>query len=98
MFIDFIPDELFLKIRKELQEDKTTGDLINWGDNTATIRRISDYPKLITPSNIVEEYLRIWGSTTTNSDVTVNPINNDSRSTTISNHSDFLKNYSDDLP
>jgi hypothetical protein len=44
MFIDFIPDELFLKIRKELQENKTTGDLIGWGDDVSKIRRrISDY-------------------------------------------------------
>jgi hypothetical protein len=28
LFINFIPDELFLKIRKELQKDETTGDLI----------------------------------------------------------------------
>ena len=84
MFIDFIPDELFLKIRKELQENKTTGDLIGWGDNTSTIRRISDYPELRTPNDIVEESLRIWGSSTTNGDV-IGPINNDSRSVTFSN-------------
>ena len=84
MFINFIPDELFLKIRKELQENKTTGDLIGWGDNTSTIRRISDYPELRTPSDIVEESLRIWGSATTNGDV-IGPINNDSRSVTFSN-------------
>jgi hypothetical protein len=83
MFINFIPDELFLKIRKELQENKTTGDLIGWGDNTSTIRRISDYPELRTPSDIVEESLRIWGSATTNRDV-IGPINNDSRSVTFS--------------
>jgi hypothetical protein len=74
---------LFLKIRKELQENKTTGDLIGWGDNTSTIRRISDYPELRTPSDIVEESLRIWGSATTNRDV-IGPINNDSRSVTFS--------------
>jgi hypothetical protein len=44
MFIDFIPDELFLKIRKELQRDKTTGDLIGWGDNVKSVRKIADYP------------------------------------------------------
>ena len=44
MLINFIPDELFLKIRKELQENKTTGDLIGWGDNVKSIRKISDYP------------------------------------------------------
>lgn len=86
MFIDFIPDELFLKIRKELQRDKTTGDLIGWGDNTSTIRRISDYPELRTPSDIVEETLRIWTSSTTNGDV-IGRINNDSRSV----------NFSDDM-
>jgi hypothetical protein len=44
MLINFIPDELFLKIRKELQENKTTGDLIGWGDNVKSIRKITDYP------------------------------------------------------
>jgi hypothetical protein len=44
MVVSFIPDELFLKIRKELQKDKTTGDLIGWGDNVKSIRKISDYP------------------------------------------------------
>jgi hypothetical protein len=33
MVIGNIPDELFLKIRKELQENKTTGDLIGWNDS-----------------------------------------------------------------
>ena len=46
MFINFIPDELFLKIRKELQKDDTTGDLIGWGDNVRSVRRISDYPQV----------------------------------------------------
>ena len=47
MIINFIPDELFLKIRKELQEDKRTGDLIGWwGDNTKSVKRISDYPEV----------------------------------------------------
>jgi hypothetical protein len=31
MFIDWIPDELFLKIRKELQKDERTGDLTGIG-------------------------------------------------------------------
>jgi hypothetical protein len=44
MVVSFIPDELFLKIRKELQENKTTGDLIGWGDNVKSIRKITDYP------------------------------------------------------
>jgi len=44
MVVSFIPDELFLKIRKELQKDKTTGDLIGWGDNVKSIRKITDYP------------------------------------------------------
>jgi len=46
MFINFIPDELFLKIRKELQKDDTTGDLIGWGDNVRSVRRITDYPQV----------------------------------------------------
>ena len=47
MFVNFIPDELFLKIRKELQKDETTGDLIGWGDDVSTIRRkISEHPEV----------------------------------------------------
>ena len=79
MFVNFIPDELFLKIRKELQEDKTTGDLIGWGDNTSTIRRISDYPGVITYDN-TDGIISING---TNGEITT--INNDSRSFTPSN-------------
>lgn len=85
MFINFIPDELFLKIRKELQENKTTGDLIGWGDNTSTIRRISDYPELRTPSDIVEETLRIWSSSTTNGGAIGSTTNTDTRSVNFSN-------------
>ena len=84
MFINFIPDELFLKIRKELQENKTTGDLIGWGDDVSTIRRrISDYSEPRTANDIVQETLRIWSST--NSDAIINPTNNDSRSAVFSN-------------
>ena len=79
MFVNFIPDELFLKIRKELQEDKTTGDLIGWGDNTSTIRRISDYPGVMTYDN-TDGIISING---TNGEITT--INNDSRSFTPSN-------------
>ena len=78
MFINFIPDELFLTIRKELQEDKTTGDLIGWGDNTSTIRRISDYPGVMTYDN-TDGIISING---TNGEITT--INNDSRSVTFS--------------
>lgn len=61
MFVNFIPDELFLKIRKELQEDKTTGDLIGWGDNTSTIRRrISEIPDDIVSRR--DEAIRMWGN------------------------------------
>jgi hypothetical protein len=79
MFVNFIPDELFLKIRKELQEDKTTGDLIGWGDNTSTIRRISDYPGVMTYDN-TDGIISING---TNGEITT--INNNSRSYTPSN-------------
>lgn len=74
MFINFIPDELFLKIRKELQEDKTTGEVIGFGD----IIKLSDYPELRTPNDIAEESLRIWGRTTASRDV-IDAISNDSR-------------------
>ena len=57
MFIDWIPDELFLKIRKELQKDERTGDLTGIGI------KISDYPELRTPNDIAEESLRIRGRT-----------------------------------
>jgi hypothetical protein len=80
MFVNFIPDELFLKIRKELQEDKTTGDLIGWGDNTSTIRRISDYPGVMTYDN-TDGIISING---TNGEITT--INNDSRSFTPSDN------------
>ena len=78
MFINFIPDELFLKIRKELQEDKRTGDLIGLGDTVKNIIKLSDYPELRTASDIVEESLRIWSSTTASRDV-IETISNDSR-------------------
>jgi len=84
MFINFIPDELFLKIRKELQENKTTGDLIGWGDDVSTIRRrISDYSEPRTANDIVQETLRIWSST--NTEAIINPTNNDSIRAMFSN-------------
>jgi len=84
MFIDFISDELFLKIRKELQENKTTGDLIGWGDDVSKIRRrISDYSEPRTVNDIVQETLRVWSST--NTEAIINPTNNDSRSAMFSN-------------
>ena len=78
MFIDWIPDELFLKIRKELQKDERTGDLIGLGDTVKNIIKLSDYPELRTTSDIVEESLRIWSSTTASRDV-IETISNDSR-------------------
>lgn len=85
MFINFIPDELFLKIRKELQENKTTGDLIGWGDDVSTIRRrISETPEPRTPNDIVQETLRVWSSTNSGDDI-IWPTNNDSRSAMFSN-------------
>jgi len=84
MFIDWIPDELFLKIRKELQENKTTGDLIGWGDDVSKIRRrISDYSEPRTVNDIVQETLRVWSPT--NTEAIINPTNNDSRSAMFSN-------------
>ena len=38
LFINFIPDELFLKIRKELQKDETTGDLTGIGIKISEIQ------------------------------------------------------------
>lgn len=55
MFIDWIPDELFLKIRKELQKDERTGDLIGLGDTVKDIIKLSDYPELRTASRDVIE-------------------------------------------
>tara|TARA_R110000868_G_scaffold242870_4_gene498447 strand:+ start:12085 stop:13122 length:1038 start_codon:yes stop_codon:yes gene_type:complete len=78
MFINFIPDELFLKIRKELQEDKTTGELTGLGDTVKDIIKLSDYPELRTPNDIAEESLRIWGRTTASRDV-IDAFSNDSR-------------------
>lgn len=68
MFINFIPDELFLKIRKELQKDDTTGDLIGWGDNVRSVRRISDYPQVRINDNDgilsrTEVANRLWNQT-----------------------------------
>ena len=63
MFIDFIPDELFLKIRKELQKDERTIDLTGLGDTVKDIIKLSDYPELRTPNDIPEESLRIRGRT-----------------------------------
>ena len=84
LFINFIPDELFLKIRKELQENKTTGDLIGWGDDVSTIRRrISE-----TPDDIVSrrgEGVYLWDVDGTNGDII--SINNDSRRTRFSEDS-----------
>ena len=84
LFINFIPDELFLKIRKELQKDETTGDLTGLGDTVKDIIKLSDYPELRTPNDIVEESLRIWSSTTASRDV-IETISNDSRQDISSN-------------
>jgi len=78
LFINFIPDELFLKIRKELQKDETTGDLTGLGDTVKDIIKLSDYPELRTPNDIAEESLRIWGRTTASRDV-IDAVSNDSR-------------------
>ena len=63
MFIDWIPDELFLKIRNELQKDERTIDLTGLGDTVKDIIKLSDYPELRTPNDIPEESLRIRGRT-----------------------------------
>jgi hypothetical protein len=92
MFINFIPDELFLKIRKELQKDERTIDLTGIGI------KISE-----TPNDIVsrrDEAIRMWGNhnyfggsgliggdyLASQGDIGVyNPKNNDSRSAMFSN-------------
>jgi hypothetical protein len=81
MFINFIPDELFLKIRKELQKDETTGDL--------TDIKISEIPNDIVSRRALrdsrrDETLRMWGRTTTSRDV-IETISNDSRQDISSN-------------
>jgi hypothetical protein len=81
MFINFIPDELFLKIRKELQKDETTGDL--------TDIKISEIPNDIVSRRALrdsrrDETLRMWGRTTASRDV-IETISNDSRQDISSN-------------
>jgi hypothetical protein len=90
MFIDFIPDELFLKIRKELQKDERTIDL--------TGIKISEIPNDIVSRR--DMALRMWGNhnyfggsgliggdyVASQGDIGVyNPTNNDSRSAMFSN-------------
>jgi hypothetical protein len=97
MFIDWIPDELFLKIRNELQKDERTIDL--------TGIKISEIPNDIVSRR--DMALRMWGnrhafgdnewlsgliggdypavSTVSAGDIMINPINNDSRSVNFSN-------------
>jgi hypothetical protein len=75
MFINFIPDELFLKIRKELQKDETTGDL--------TDIKISEIPNDIVSRRALrdsrrDETLRMWGRTTASRNV-IDALSNDSR-------------------
>jgi hypothetical protein len=86
MFINFIPDELFLKIRKELQKDERTIDLTGIGI------KISE-----TPNDIVsrrDEAIRMWDANRVypgdslvvgNNDGGIAVINNDSRSAMFSN-------------
>jgi len=92
MFIDWIPDELFLKIRKELQKDERTGDLIGLGDDASTIRRrISEIPDDIVSRR--DMALRMWDASRAYGDNSLVAdsnsigitINNDSRSVTFSN-------------
>jgi hypothetical protein len=87
MFINFIPDELFLKIRNELQKDERTIDLTGIGI------KISE-----TPDDIISRRdmaFRMWDGrhafggnyitgTTVSRDV-IEPIYNDSRSAMFSN-------------
>ena len=91
MSINFIPDELFLKIRKELQEDKRTGDLIGWwGDNTNYPEvKINDNSDIISRRDMA---LRMWDGRNVfgvdpvvgNSNIGITDINNDSRNITFS--------------
>ena len=86
MFINFIPDELFLTIRKELQKDKRTIDL--------TDIKISEIPDDIVSRR--DMALRMWDGrhvfgdsllTVSSDDVGITTLNNDSRSV----------NFSDDM-
>lgn len=86
MFINFIPDELFLKIRKELQKDERTIDL--------TDIKISEIPDDIVSRR--DMALRMWDGrhvfgdsllTVSSDDAGITTLNNDSRSV----------NFSDDM-
>lgn len=86
MFINFIPDELFLKIRKELQKDKRTIDL--------TDIKISE-----TPEDIVSRRdmaLRMWDGRHVFGDSLLTVSGNDGGITTINNDS-RRTNFSDDM-
>lgn len=67
MFIDFIPDDVFLKIRKELQRNFTTGDLIKVGKvsknvTISDITRIADGETVnVNTSNLVDRLRRLMG-------------------------------------
>ena len=83
MFIDFIPDELFLKIRNELQKDERTIDL--------TGIKISEIPNDIVSRR--DMTLRMWDANRVypgdslvfgNNDAGITAINNDSRSVNFS--------------
>jgi hypothetical protein len=83
MFIDFIPDELFLKIRNELQKDERTIDL--------TDIKISEIPNDIVSRR--DMTLRMWDANRVypgdslvfgNNDAGITAINNDSRSVNFS--------------
>jgi hypothetical protein len=83
MFIDFIPDELFLKIRNELQKDERTIDL--------TDIKMSEIPNDIVPRR--DEAIRMWDGNRVypgdslvvgSNDAGIAAINNDSRSVNFS--------------
>ena len=103
MFIDWIPDELFLKIRKELQKDERTGDLIGLGDTVKNIIKLSDYPELRTASRDVIETISNDSRQDMFSDEIVTRMRTlmrNQQNQTISSRPDVNYNidYSDDLP
>lgn len=63
MYVDFIPDDIFLKIRKELQKEQRTIDLIE-GTEPKENLRISDLMDInsgVDQSNILDRIRRLMG-------------------------------------
>ena len=86
MFINFIPDELFLKIRKELQKDERTIDLRDI--------KISEIPDDIVSRR--DMALRMWDASRVYDGSLLTVSGNDGGITTINNDSRSV-NFSDDM-